>query len=115
MPQILLVDIDAASDKPQNNRALIGTIAKSHPLLNLYAVGGGIRSIEIANEYLSLFHHIVISSNLELINEIPKEKRKRIIVELSINESNQVLTHARTVNTGINVVKKMMELCEIGI
>lgn len=41
--------------------------------------------------------------------------QKRIIVELSINEQNEVLTHGRTVNTGENVIKKMIELSRKGV
>ena len=43
VPQILLVDIDGASGKPTNNQALITQIA-NNTNLNLFAVGGGIRS-----------------------------------------------------------------------
>lgn len=63
---MLLVDIDGASGKEVNNKNLIESLSK-RPNLSFYAVGGGIRSIELANEYLNLFEHIVISSNLDII------------------------------------------------
>lgn len=58
----------------------------------------------------------IISSSLELLDQIPEEViKKRIIVELSINENNEVLTHGRTVNTGENISKKMIELSKKGV
>jgi phosphoribosylformimino-5-aminoimidazole carboxamide ribonucleotide (ProFAR) isomerase len=66
LPQVLLVDIDGASDKEANNKSLIESLSLNSEV-NLYAVGGGIRSVDAANNYLSYFQHIVISSNLDII------------------------------------------------
>lgn len=68
---MLIVDIDGASDKSTNNKSLIESLSLKNNV-NLYAVGGGIRNVDLANNYLSYFQHIVISSNLEIINEIAK-------------------------------------------
>ena len=58
----------------------------------------------------------IISSNLELLDQIPLEIiEDRIIVELSINENNEVLTHGRTVNTKEHITKKMLELSQKGV
>lgn len=76
---MLLVDIDGALGKPTNNKALIESFGRNN-CINFYAVGGGIRSLDAANSYLSHFEHVVISSNLGVINDIPKETRSKIIV-----------------------------------
>lgn len=68
---MLIVDIDGASDKSTNNKSLIESLSLKNNV-NLYAVGGGIRNVDLANNYLSYFQHIVISSNLDIINEIAK-------------------------------------------
>lgn len=50
-----------------------------------------------------------------MLEELSEEEIKKVIVELSINENNEVLTHGRTVNTKVNVIEKMRELCLKGI
>ena len=57
---------------------------------------------------------IVVATNTtkEFLEQIPKN---RLIVELSINELNQILIDGRKTNTGVNVIKKMEELVEIGV
>lgn len=44
---MLLVDIDGASGKQTNNKNLISSLS-NRPNLSFYAVGGGIRTIEVA-------------------------------------------------------------------
>ena len=66
----------------------INNFLARQPHSNLYAVGGGIRDLKTAESYLQKFPHIIISSNLDLLEEIQPDKRSKIIVELSINEEN---------------------------
>ena len=52
-------------------------------------------------------NRIIISSRLDLLDDLSFETiSKRVIVELSINEKNEVLTHGRTVNTHQDVIQK---------
>jgi phosphoribosylformimino-5-aminoimidazole carboxamide ribonucleotide (ProFAR) isomerase len=60
--------------------------------------------------------HLILSSNLQLLEGLSRKTiEERIIVELSINARNEVLTHGRTINSGINVIKKMIELSRLGV
>ena len=77
--------------------------------------GGGIHGIEDVEEMLnSGVRKIVVATNTtkEFLEQIPKN---RLIVELSINELNEILIDWRKTNTGVNVIKKMEELVEIGV
>ena len=40
------------------------------------------------------------SANDDLIEKVPKE---RLIVDITINEQNEVITHGRTMKTGKNI------------
>lgn len=103
VPQVLLVDIDGAKAHENNNRQLISQI-RANQFVSFYGVGGGIRDINTARKYLEMFPHIVVSTNLEIIKEFGEADRERIIVELSVNDEGEVLTHSRTVNTGVKVI-----------
>lgn len=87
LPKIVLVDLDAAIGKDNNNRESIKHL-KRKGLNNIAAVGGGIRSLEALNFYLNSLSvpKVILSSNLDLLDHLSKEViEKRIIVELSIN------------------------------
>ena len=52
-------------------------------------------------------NRIIISSRPDLLDDLsPETISKRVIVELSINEKNEVLTHGRKVNTHQDVIQK---------
>lgn len=58
---------------------------------------------------------MVLSANLNILSEIGKEQMNRVIVELSVNDKNEVLTNNQTINTGVNVIDKIQELAGLGI
>lgn len=84
MPQVVVVDIDGALGEEKNNSKVITELSRMKPN-NIYAVGGGIRSVGAAEHYFESIGQIIISSNLDLIDKFSREQRKNIIVELSIN------------------------------
>lgn len=55
---------------------------------------------------------VIASGNDELIEKIPKE---RLVVEMSVNEQNEVLTHGRRTNTGMNIITRINELVKLGV
>ncbi len=113
-PDVLVVDLNGALGEKadiDDNRPIIKRLAREYYI----HTGGGLRSIEDVQEMLSSsVRRVVVSSNTdtEFISKIPKE---RLIVELSVNEHNEVMTHGRKVNTGINIDKYMNNLAAIGV
>jgi hypothetical protein len=66
--------------------------------------------------YDLLIPKVILSTNLDFLKELPKKiVSQRVIVELSINQDNEILTHGRKVNTHENVIKKMIELSQLGV
>ena len=85
-----LIDIDRAMGTG-DNRELIKQIVKKYPCY----VGGGIRTIEDAREFLNTSARRVIIStamNIELLKQIPKE---RLILAFDIDEKFHVYTKGR--------------------
>lgn len=112
-PNILMVDLNRAipGSAPAINREIIKQVGLSHYIYT----GGGIKTLEDVQELLgSSVRRIVIGSNYEeaFLRSIPSN---RVIVELTINERNEVLTHGRTVNTGIQLRDQIFRLLEYGI
>lgn len=111
-PDILVVDLNGAIDNNNSiNRDIIKKLATDHYI----HAGGGIRTLEDAQDILgSSARRIVVSSNTdrEFINKIPKE---RLIVELSIDQYNNVLINGRKTNTGIKYSQKIKELVDMSV
>ena len=111
-PDILMVDINGAIDKDKSiNRSII----KKFGVSNYIHTGGGIHTIEDAQEMLeSSVRRIVIGSNTsqDFISKIPKE---RLIVELSVNENFEVLIDGKKTNTHVHVRDKLLELSDMGV
>ncbi|AYV84975.1 MAG: bifunctional phosphoribosyl-AMP cyclohydrolase/phosphoribosyl-ATP pyrophosphatase protein [Satyrvirus sp.] len=86
-----IVDIDAAKNDG-NNKELIKQIIRLYPGY----VGGGIRNLDDAMEYLNFSaKRVIISTGIcqQLINSIPKN---RLIVAFDIDEEYCVYTNGRT-------------------
>ena len=111
-PDILMVDLNGAIDKDKSiNRSII----KQYGVSNYVHTGGGIHTIEDAQEMLeSSVRRIVIGSNThqDFVSKLPKE---RLIVELSVNENFDVLIDGRKTNTHIHVKDKLRELSDMGV
>lgn len=111
-PDFLVVDLNKAMNQDTNvNRDLICQYAPYY----YYHSGGGIRSLEDAQKVLeSSVRRVVLGSNTnsEFLAKLDKE---RIIVELSINEDFEVLTHGREVNTKIHIKDRLFELVDQGV
>lgn len=109
-PDILTVDLNAALSEG-NNRELI----KNNATKYYTHCGGGIRSIHDVQDILSTSaRRIVISTNLseEFIRQIPKD---RLIVELSVNEKNEIMTHGRKGIYGSSLVSTAEYLYNNGV
>jgi phosphoribosyl-AMP cyclohydrolase/phosphoribosylformimino-5-aminoimidazole carboxamide ribonucleotide (ProFAR) isomerase/phosphoribosyl-ATP pyrophosphohydrolase len=90
-PDILTVDLNAAMDDDLNNRQII----KENATKYYTHCGGGLRTLDDVQDVLSASaRRIVVSTNLseDFLKQIPKD---RLIVELSINQNNQIMTHGR--------------------
>jgi phosphoribosylformimino-5-aminoimidazole carboxamide ribonucleotide (ProFAR) isomerase/phosphoribosylaminoimidazole-succinocarboxamide synthase/phosphoribosyl-ATP pyrophosphohydrolase len=100
-PNILMVDLNRAIPGASSsiNRSIIKQIALSHYIYT----GGGIKTLDDAKELLgSSVRRVVVGSNFDqkFLTTIPSN---RLIIELTVNENNEVLTHGRTVNTQISI------------
>ena len=108
---ILIVDLNRAfNPEDKTNERIINELAR-----NYYVhTGGGLRSIEDVNHKLrsGIRRCVIASGNDQLIESIPKD---RLIVELSINEKNQVLIHARQTNTGIDIIERINQLVQFNV
>ncbi len=106
-PDILMVDLNGAIDKDKSvNREIIKKFGTS----NYIHTGGGIGTIEDAQELLeSSVRRIVIGSNtnVNFISQIPKS---RLIVELSVNNQFEILIDGRKTNTHVHLKDKLKEL-----
>lgn len=111
-PDILVVDLDGAFGvNPSTCRPVIRTLATKYYV----HTGGGIRTLEDVQDLLShSARRVVISSNVDpaFLAAIPKS---RLVVELSVNARGEVLTHGRTVNTGIQAASRLEVLAEAGV
>ena len=104
-----IVDIDAAKGLG-SNKEIIKKISNKYSCY----VGGGIRTKEIAYEYLNQnIKRVVISSsifnNKELLKEIPKN---RMIIALDIDDNYEILIKGRTEKLNKNlfdVIKENLE------
>lgn len=103
-PQINVIDLDSAMNKG-SNKELIKKICKE---LNCN-VGGGVRSTELAKEYIEAGANSVIvgtKANKEFLNELPKDK---VIVALDI-KNGKIATHGWKELKDENIYEKMLEL-----
>lgn len=103
-PQINVIDLDSAMNKG-SNKELIKKICKK---LNCN-VGGGVRSTELAKEYIEAGANSVIvgtKANKEFLNELPKDK---VIVALDI-KNGKIATHGWKELKDENIYEKMLEL-----
>ncbi len=111
-PDILMVDLNGAIDK---NKSVNREIIKKFGTSNYIHTGGGIRTIEDAQELLeSSVRRIVIGSNTNtnFISQIPKS---RLIVELSLNNQFEILIDGRKTNTHLHLKDKLKELTETNV
>lgn len=101
---ILIVDLDGAYGEIIQNLA-----RKSHIF-----IGGGLRTINDIQEMLksSIRRCVIASAEDTLISNTPKG---RLVVEMSINEHNEILTDGRQTNTHLNVIPRINQLVQIGI
>ena len=103
-PQINVIDLDSAMNKG-SNKELIKKICKE---LNCN-VGGGVRSTELAKEYIEAGANSVIvgtKANKEFLNELPKDK---VIVALDI-KNGKIVTQGWKELKDENIYEKMLEL-----
>lgn len=111
---VFIADLNGAIDNEKNvNRNIIKDIAtKCH----IYT-GGGIRSIEDVQELLeSSCRRVTVSTVLDFLKDLPLQtRRNRLIVELSINEHNKIMTHGRKITTDIDILDKIAELIDLNI
>ena len=110
-PDILVVDLNGAFGENSHNREIINKLATNYYIHS----GGGLRTLKDVQDVLqNSARRIVISSNTssDFISKIPKE---RLIVELSVDEHNNILTHGRKVNTRISIFEKLELLSRLGV
>lgn len=115
-PDILVVDLNGAIDdystcKTSCNRNVIKELATKYYIHS----GGGLRTLEDVQDILkSSARRVVVSSNTDdqFIKQIPKE---RLIVELSLDENDIILTNGRKINTGIKFEEKIRSLAILGV
>jgi len=110
-PDILVVDLNGAFGDKKNNREIVKMLAKRRYIYS----GGGIRSIEDAQDVLQASaRRVVVGSNTEeeFIRKIPPN---RLIVELTVDDKNDVLIHGRKTNTRINLFVKIEELLKMNV
>jgi len=120
-PDILVVDLDGALNKPGEDDENDGITSKNRPIIKQLATkyyvhsGGGLRTLEDVQDVLGASaRRIVVGSNtdIEFIKAIPKD---RLIVELSVDENNHVLIHGRKTNTKISIFDKLKEMADLGV
>ncbi|CAH6420029.1 Phosphoribosyl-ATP pyrophosphohydrolase [uncultured virus] len=115
-PDMLIVDLNGAmeesvDEKKSNNRQIIKEIATKY----YTHCGGGLRALEDVQDVLSASaRRVVISTNVtsEFLKQIPKD---RLIVELSIDENSQILTHGRKSLSSINLNDTAAYLASMGV
>lgn len=112
-PNLLLVDLNRAipGSDPAINRELIKQVGLSHYIYT----GGGVKTMADVQELLgSSVRRIVIGSNFDpaFLRSIPAN---RVIIELTVDEHDSVLTHGRTVNTQIRISEFMRTILGYGI
>lgn len=103
-PQINVIDLDSAMGLGDNKK-LIKDICKKIKC----NVGGGIRSIELAKEYIDAGANSVIigtRANKDFLEELPRE---RIVVALD-TKNGKIATHGWTKLNEENIFDKMNEL-----
>lgn len=103
-PQVNVIDLNSAMDNG-NNRKLIKSLCRKMTC----NVGGGIRSIELANEYIEAGANSVIigtKANKEFLGKLPKE---RVIVALD-TKNGKIATHGWKQLKEENIYDKMLEL-----
>lgn len=103
-PEINVIDLDSAMGKG-DNKELIKRICKKVDC----NIGGGIRSIELAKEYIEAgAKRIIIGTKAtkEFLEQLPKEK---VIVALDIKKG-KIATHGWQKLENQDIYKKMQEL-----
>ena len=108
---ILIVDLDGAlGESNSKNREIIQNLARKYHIFT----GGGLRTIDDIQTMLksSVRRCVIASGDDTLISKIPKE---RLVVEMSVNEHNEILTHGRQTNTHLNVIVRINQLVQIGV
>ena len=109
---ILVVDLNGALATGRSNRAIVNELAKKYYV----HVGGGLRTLNDVQDVLSSSaRRAVVSSNTDpaFLASIPPA---RLIVELSVDANNRVLTHGRTVVLpDTDVRTRMRELADLGV
>ncbi|MDJ0764271.1 MAG: phosphoribosyl-ATP diphosphatase [Myxococcota bacterium] len=104
--EIAVIDLDAAMGKG-DNRDIIRQLIKDFPC----RVGGGIRDVETAIEWLDAGATQVIlgtAAEPELLSQLPKE---RVIAALDARHG-EVVIHGWQTKTGANVLDRIKELRE---
>lgn len=103
-PEINVIDLNSAMGNGEN-KELIKKICKKISC----NVGGGVRSVELAKEYIdSGAKHIIIGTKAtpEFLSEFPKEK---VIVALDTKDGKLAIHGWRTLEE-VNIYNKMLEL-----
>lgn len=103
-PQINVIDLDSAMGKG-NNRELIKRICKEL----VCNVGGGVRSVEIAKDYLENGANSIIvgtNANSEFLNQLPKSK---VIVALD-TKNGKIATNGWNKLEEEDIYEKMKQL-----
>lgn len=103
-PQINVIDLNAAMENG-SNKQLIKNICKKLTC----NVGGGIRSVELANEYINSGANSVIigtKASVEFLTKLPKEK---VIVALDV-KNKKIATHGWKQLHEESIYDKMLEL-----
>lgn len=103
-PQINVIDLDAAMDKG-SNKELIKKLCKKITC----NVGGGIRSIEIAKEYLSSGANSIIIGTNATKNFLKNFSKKKVIVALDTKDG-KIAVHGWKELKQYNIYEKMKEL-----
>ena len=112
-PDILVVNLDGAFGQVDSpNGELIRRIARQR---YIYA-GGGFRTLEDVQHALSSsVRRVVIGTaavNGDLIEKIPRD---RLIVELSVDEKLNVMTHGRATTTAIGIFSEIKRVAALGV
>lgn len=114
---IHIVDLDGAFDGKPKNLDLIKEISKN---INIpFEIGGGIRTKEIADEYIKAgASRIIIGTKAiedpNFVKELVDQYGDKIAVSLDTN-NNKVATKGWTEDSDIDVFDKVKDLEEIGV
>jgi len=105
-PEVAVVDLDAARGHGDN-----GSVVRDLLRMARCRVGGGIRSVDRALDWLDTGATKVVLGSLATLDAVRQLPRERVVAALDTRDG-EVVTHGWTKRTGADVVERMRELRE---